>query len=336
MGKGVYNQIEILKEEKKMKKWICFVLAILLLCGCSAQRPGDQTTPPTETNAPVTEAPTVPTYEKTENPVKYFSLSMGEDYENILRMDVFYNEDGSVHLEYVGAEKKVGEFDANIMHGITAAFAESGLTELNGQDVYGEGEANGSMYVEFEDSTMVAVGYSGEIPEAFIQGYEKMEAFFVALTEALPVYVPQPVVLGEVEEVLLNPALDILNHSGIEQLDAYTVSQIAKDEYFGYTAGLGSNEGIAGAVSCAPMMMTSAYSMVIVKLDDATKANAVCADFEDNLDWQKWVCVAPDKAMIAVKDDMVLCLMGTEQAFADTVTGILATGWTEVKTLERP
>jgi hypothetical protein len=40
--------------------------------------------------------------------------------------------------------------------------------------------------------------------------------------------------------------------------------------------------------------------------------------------------------MIAVKDDMVLCLMATEEAFAATLTGITQTGWEEVKTLERP
>ena len=319
-----------------IKKLCCILLAVILLCGCTAAKPGNQTTAPVETSAPATEAATLPTYGETENPVTYFSLSMGEDYENILRMDVFYNEDGSVHLEYVSAEKKVGEFDANIMHGIAAAFAESGLAALNGQDVYGEGEANASMYVEFADSTMVAVGYSGDIPEAFIQGYEKMDAFFGALTSHLPVYVPQPMVLGEVEEALLNPVLEIMNNSDIEQLDAYTVSQIAKDDNFAYAAGLSTAEGIAGAVSCAPMMMTSAYSLVIVKLEDTAMAESVCGDFENNLDWLKWVCVAPDQAMIAVKDDMVLCLMATEQVFGDTVTGIVAAGWTAVKTLERP
>ena len=82
-------------------------------------------------------------------------------------------------------------------------------------------------------------------------------------------------------------------------------------------------------------MMTEAYSLVIVKLDGA-KAEDVCSDFEENLDWHKWVCVAPDQAMIAVKDDMVLCLMATQQVFESTAAGITKTGWTEVKTLERP
>ena len=313
-----------------MKKLICLFLAVMLLCGCAAEKPMETSIAP-ET----TQALTTPTYAEVENPVKFLSVSMGEDYENVLRMDVFYNEDGSIYLEYVGNEKKVGTFDAGIMHGITEAFLQSGLVALHGQDSYGEGEANASMYVEMEDETIFAVGFSGAIPQAFRDGYEKLDQFFAELTADLPVYVPQPLVMGEVEEALLRPVFDILYNSGIQQLDAYTISQIAKDEYFAFTAGLSSDEGIASAVSCAPMMMTEAYSLVIVKLDTA-KAEDVCADFEENLDWRKWVCVAPDKAMIAVKDDLVLCLMATEQVFKGTAAGIAQTGWTEVKTLERP
>ena len=313
-----------------MKSLICILLAAMLMCGCAAGKTSETTLPPEETKMP-----TIPIYAEVENPVKFLSVSMGQDYENILRMDVFYNEDGCVHVEYVGKEKKVGTFDANVMHGITEAFLQCGLTALHRQDVYGDGEANASMYVEMEDGTMFAVGYSGQIPQAYQDGYEKLDQFFAGLTAVLPVYVPQPLVMGEVEEALLKPMLDILNNSGNAYLDAYTVSQVPKDEYFAFTVGLSSEEGIASAVSCAPMMMTDAYSLVIVKLDGA-KAENVCADFEKNLDWLKWVCVAPDQAMIAVKDDMVLCLMAMEQGFEYTVTGIIKTGWTEIKTLERP
>lgn len=325
-----------------MKKWICLILVTTLLWGCTAEKPSETTQSPTipafteDTNPPeTTQTPIITTFAEVENPVNFFTISMGENDKNILRMDVFYNEDGSVYLEYVGEEKKVGKFDANVMHGITKAFLECGLTALHGQDVYDEGEAIASMYVTMADGTMFAVGYSGQIPQAFQAGYEKMNQFFADLTSALPVYVPQPMVLGEVEAALLKPAMDILNHSGMEALDAYTISQVPKDESFAFAVGLSGDEGIAGAVSCAPMMITDAYSLVIVKLDGA-KAEDVCADFEKNLNWRKWVCVAPSHAMIAVKDDMVLCLMGSDRAFNATAAGIRKTGWTEIKKLERP
>lgn len=340
-----------------MKKWICLLLSMLLLCGCAAANPEDSAQTPTKTetgnpteatgmttvpisdeeeNVPeASQSPIVTDFAEVENPIDFFSISLGENYSDILQMTVFYNEDGSVYLEYVGEEKKVGQFDANVMHGITTAFLESGLTELNGQQVYEEGEAFASMYVSLADGTSFTADYSGQIPQAFQTSYETMDQFFTDLTSELPVYVPRPLIQGAVEEDLLKPVMDILDHSGIEALDAYTITQVPKDEFFAFTAGLSSDVGIEGAVICAPMMITEAYSLVIVKLDDA-KAEDVCADFEKNLDWQKWVCVAPDRAMIAVKDNMVLCLMGYYSAFSATEIGIRETGWTEVKTLDRP
>ena len=185
-----------------MKKLFSVLLAVFLLCGCAAEKPHATTQAPL-----LTEPTAAPTFAETDNPVKFFSVSLGEDYENILRLDVFYNEDGSVHVEYVGDVKKVGTFDANVMHGLAEAFLQSGLTELHGQDFYGEGEANASMYVEMEDSTMYAVGFSGAVPQAFKDGYEKLDRFFAELTAELSVYVPQPLVMGEVQEDLLRPCL---------------------------------------------------------------------------------------------------------------------------------
>jgi len=82
--------------------------------------------------------------------------------------------------------------------------------------------------------------------------------------------------------------------------------------------------------------MTTAYSLVIVTLEDASKAEAVSGDFESNLDWRKWVCVAPSNALIAQKDNMVLCLMAGDSLYTQTLTGIEAAGWTVTKTLENP
>ena len=65
-------------------------------------------------------------------------------------------------------------------------------------------------------------------------------------------------------------------------------------------------------------------------------AEAVCEDFETTMDWRKWVCVVPSNAMIATKDNMVLCLMGSDQIYTLTAPSIEATGWNVYVTLGNP
>lgn len=323
----------------KICRPIALLLALMLLlsaCGGNPEQGGTVPTTVPETSVPETTEATIPTFETVENPVSYFSLSLGEDYENVRRMDVFRNEDGSVHVEYVGDVKKVADLDANIFHGITTAFLESGLMKLDGQDVYEEGEANGSMYVEFADGGMAMVGFSGSVPEAFHEGFAAMEAFFEELMASVPVYVPQPMVVGEVEESLLNAMLEILGNSGIDTLDSFMISQVEKDDYFAFTLGLSSSEGIASGVNCAPMMMTTAFSLVIVELEAGADAEAVCRDFENTMDWRKWVCVAPSDAIIATKDNQILCIMAGGRLYEGIAAAIRQTGWTEVKNLQNP
>jgi len=290
------------------------------------QAPTQQTTAATESAAPP----------QAGTPVTFFSLSMGENYDSVSSITVYPNEDGSAHVEYVGQEKKVGDFDASIFQDIANAFVASGLPQLHGQDVYETGDANASMYVDFADGTCAAVGYSGQIPEEFSRGYAAVDSFFQTLVADLPVYIPEPLVMGEVDAELLDEMKQILNGSGMDALDSFTISQIALDESFAFVAGLSSADGIATAVSCAPMMMTTAYSLVIVTLEDSAQAEAVCSDFENNLDWLKWVCVAPSDAMIAQKDNSILCLMAHENLYVQTVAGIENAGWTTVNTLKNP
>jgi hypothetical protein len=214
--------------------------------------------------------------------------------------------------------------------------AQTELAALHGQDAWGEGEANGSMYVEYADGTAVNVGFSGEIPASYTAGYAIMDACFTDLTADLEVYIPQAMVMGEVDATLLAEMNAILSASAIEALDMFTIGQVMKDEYFAYSVGLTSDTGIAAAANCAPMMMTTAYSLVIVTLEDGIAAADICDDFEANLDWTKWVCVSPSDAMIATKDNMVLCLMAADHNFSQTANGITAAGWTTVNTLTNP
>ena len=113
-------------------------------------------------------------------------------------------------------------------------------------------------------------------------------------------------------------------------------STVDKDEYFGFTLGLSNTDGITHGIICSPTTNVTAYSLVIVTLEDESKKDSVAADFEASMDWRKWVCVAPSNALIAYKDNMVLCVMGSNSLFEKTATAIAETGWTEVKTLKNP
>ena len=313
-----------------MKRLLALVLAMALCLAACAPAAPVETTAATE----ATTVPTIPTAPVSDNPVTFFSMTLGENYENIHSLTAFSNEDGTVYVEYVGDIKKVGNLDADVFQSITAALNASGLNELNGQENYLEGEANGSMYIELADGSFLTAGFSGEIPQAYTDGYAAMDACFAQLTASLEEYVPQPTVLGEVEETLLTELLAIINGSGMQNTDSFTISNVAKDEYFAYTLGLSADTDIADAAQVAPMMMTTAYSLSAVKLEEGADAEAVCADFAANVDWMKWVCVMPSNALVAVKDNMVLCLVAEGQLYSLTAIGIENAGWTVVETLE--
>lgn len=325
---------------KRFSTVLSLVLAAALLfaiAGCT-KAPVDTTptttTPPTTTapattNAPETTAPEL-------SPVTYFTLSYGTTLENTEFINAYPNEDGSAHVDYSSDIRKAADLDAEVFTQIADALANSGLMELNEEAVYEEGEASASAYVEFSDGTFLTINYTGEIPEKFIEGYEAVDTFFLDLLKDVAEYVPTPSVEGEVDQALLDSTMEIMNGSGIQELDGFYITQVAKDEYFAYTVGLTSEEGIANAVSCAPMMMTTAYSLVIVTLEEGADPAAVAKDFEESIDWRKWVCVNPSDALIAQKDQQVLCLIGGDSLYSGTATGIEAAGWTVLNTLKNP
>lgn len=319
----------------KMKKILCLLLAILMLSvtGCTGNSdPTEVTSPDTAPSVPTTDAAIT---DPVENPITYLSISTGENY-NSVRSLTAYEENGGTYVEYVGDEKKVGSFHAEKLHRLTEQVLSSGMLELNGRTEYAEGEAFGSAYITYADGSYVSCEFSGVIPAEFSAAYAALDAYFMGLTEALPVYVPTPMIMDGVDEKSKDAILAILHASGMEGLDTLAISNIPMDENFAFSVGLSGAEGIVNGTYCSAMMMTTPYSLVIVTLEDGKDSEAVCDDFAESLDWQKWVCVAPNSALIARKDNMVLCLMGSGTMFSQTCSGILDSGWTEVESLDNP
>lgn len=318
-----------------MKKVFALLLAAALLvtlAACKQDKPADTTA---SNNATTQPSVVLPTFPETENPVTYFNISYGETVEKIRNISAFANEDGTVHVEYEGDVKKVGDFDATLFHGIADELKKTALASLNGKDAIEEGAASGSAYVEFDDGTTLAVTYNGKVDPAFVEGYKALDAFFAGATADLPEYIPQPLLVGNVNKDLKTEIDAILSGSQIQALDSLVISQIVQNEEFAYKAGLSQAEGIAEAAVVDPLMSATAYSLVIVTLAADADADAVCEDFAKNIDWVKWVCVSADQALIATKGNMVLCLVAADDLFAQTQPGITAAGWSTVKALTK-
>lgn len=315
-----------------MKRIITLILAaaLLLLPSCAAEAeatPGNTTPTPT-TPAPTTPAVTLPTYAETDNPVSFLSISLHDTADNPRSITAYVTESGEVHVEYVGEVTKVAELPINVIHGITAAWEACGLAAFRGQSVNAspDGGMIASLYVTCKDGAYYTADFIGMIPEAYREGYRALDAFFAELTAHLPVYVPVPIPLDDVDERYLNELIAIFSAGGITEQDAFTV-----DSSLG--TRLADRTPIASSAHCGPLMMTTPYSLTIVTLRAGADVDDVCRDFAENLDWNRLVCVQFDKALIAVKDDMVLCLMAAGSLYTQTAQGIESTGWRTVRTL---
>ena len=322
-----------------MKKLICMLLALIMvfsLVACGPKAPVEEPATEPSTDAPVeNEQPSENDQPAFESAITYFQLSY-MDAEGSKSLTAYPHEDGTAHVEFVGAEKKIGDVDASVMETVAAELAKTALPSLNGMSEYADGDVYASMYVSFADETMLSADFGGVAPQEYMDGYAAMEACFEALTAELAVYVPQLMVMGEVNAEGLAAMQEIMNGTGFTDLDSYSVSDIPLDEYFADSVGLSSSTGIANATYCSAMMMTTPYSLVIVNVEDAANIDAVRADFAANINWQKFVCVIPSDALIAQKGNMVLLLMGSDALFESTKTAIENAGWEAIEGFTNP
>ena len=316
-----------------MKRILCLLMSVIMLlslAACGSGEAVEETTEPqqTETTQATEQIPEV------DNPAVFFSASYAPNFEENHYLIAYTNEDGTAYVEYSGNGRKAANMDMSVLDTITAALANSGMLELNGRTEWVEGEASASFSVSYADETYASADFGGVIPEEFLNCYKVMEECFQNMMADVPEYVASVQVMGEMDPDEQAALLEILNNSGMDGLDMLTISGIPMDEYFAMMAGLSSADGILSGSTCAPMMMTTAYALTVVTVDG--NSEAVCEDFEETMDWRKWVCVAPSNALIATKGDMVLCLMGSDQMYALTAASVEAAGWSVYKTLENP
>ncbi len=313
-----------------IKRILCLLLSIMLLLALTACDAGKEM----EYTQPIQTVPPTESVPEVDNPVACFTVSYSPTEEEYNYLTAYTNDDGTAYVEYSGNGRKIATMDGSVLNAITAALQDSGLLAFDGKMEWLEGSASGSLSVSYANETYASAEFGGIVPEEFVTGYKILEECFRNLMADIPEYVASVQVMGEMNPDEQAALLEILNNSGMEGLDMLTISSIPMDEYFPMVARLSSTDGILSGSTCTPMMMTTAFALTVVTVDGTSEA--VCADFEANINWREWVCVAPSNALIATKGNLVLCLIANDQMYALTAASIENAGWTVYKTLENP
>ena len=96
-----------------------------------------------------------------------------------------------------------------------------------------------------------------------------------------------------------------------------TTSEITEDNSV-YMTGVERSEYKEGAVS-ESMVGSIAYSMVVLRANDAAGAQALADSVKEKADPRKWICVQAETVNTAVIGDVVFMIMA-DQATADALT----------------
>lgn len=326
-----------------MKKIFCLLLSLLVaasMVACGEKNEKGQT--PEENTKGTAEQTSEETTLPADVPlVDSFYMDLKEaDQESAYYLQAFTNGDSTVYMDYATASgHKVANMDAEVLKTLTAAYHNSDLHTLDGQVIYEEAGAEYaacSVYISWANEACDYSFYGTEVPEDYAAMFAQMEAVFVQIMADVEEYAIQPAVTEGVDEGHKEELLEILDGSGIVALDSLAIMAVADDEYFSYNTGLTSADGIELCTSCTPIMNTTPYSMVLVTVAEGTDIGTVAEDFATDIDWLKWVCVQPNSATVATKDNMVLCLIGQDEMYTGTVEAMEAAGWTVVQTLTNP
>ena len=99
------------------------------------------------------------------------------------------------------------------------------------------------------------------------------------------------------------------NHAEIElMLGTMPINTEDADDLM-YNAGLASADHVVEAVRSESMFGSQAYSLVVVKVDDAANAQAIADTMYDNIDQRKWICVEAGDKMVATYGDLAMLIM---------------------------
>lgn len=108
-----------------------------------------------------------------------------------------------------------------------------------------------------------------------------------------------------------------IKNPGIKTMD--TPLDLTDVDSVKYNTGLDDSSKIKEAILSEAMMSAQAYSMVLVRVNDANDAEVVAKEMLEGINPAKWICVSGDDLQIVTVDDLVLLIMVSTQ-LSDSVT----------------
>ena len=308
----------------KHKFSVLLIVLMLFLTGCG--KPAAEQTPPVDDEPPSSGDSIVSDDQSTAQAApNYFQMSICDETGTCKELTAFDNGQGGIAVEYAGKVRKTTTLALSVMEQLVAELEKTSLATLNGQSVYEKGLSCCSMYVSYPNDNFLGCNFNGSIPEEFMAGFEAMDTWFQTLLADVPEY--GPILMGEVPQLALREMTAILETSDLHPLDSYVVSRVTKDELFTPTIGLHSDIRIHSVTSCSSLMSPTDFSCAIMVLEEGANVEDISVYLACNVDWWNWVCVSGDSALLARKDNMVLCLLGSGPLYQATFEAIEDNGW---------
>lgn len=273
------------------------------------------------------------------NPVTSFAASYGETVDNVIYLNVSPTEDESkVMIDYMSGNKQErGTVDASLLSTLASVYEKSELASLNEQSSYEEGDAMGTMYMDFADGSNFTCDFGGQIPAEFVSGFTSMREAIETAMENMEPYRAQVDFADDVNETAKTELNALFAHLSNQALENNMATNVASDdENYANITGLKKADGIANTTAVMNMMGTVPHSMTLFQLADGADAAAIQKELMDNANWRKWVCVSPNMALTATKGNNVLFAMTLTEISEELLPALEAEGWTVTATAENP
>ncbi len=285
------------------------------------------------------------------SPITTLSVSYGENMDDMLNLNLIpAEEEGKFLLSLIeGNDMTRGIVDSTLMDTLSKIYTETDLSDLNEQNEYGTGDAVAALDVTFADDSFFSCSFGGDkIPEKLSKTLASMKDAVMKATETMEPYraaVAYDESVNADDKAVLEALFAHLSNLALENTAGMNMP--AGDEY-AFAIGIDTEneefKAVAETVSAAAanttvvqnMMSTVPHHLVLFTLNDGADAEALQKTLLDNAGWRKWVCVDPDLALTATKDNYVLFALTLADINAELTPALEAEGWTVTNTVENP